>query len=59
MNIKKDVKHYYENCLRNEFIQNRLGMVFIIDKLRENQLRWHGYVLRRLVDAFIRKVETL
>lgn len=34
-------------------------MVPTTDKLRENQLRWCGLVLRKLVDALIRKAETI
>lgn len=37
--------------LRNEFIQNRLGVKAIIGKLRETQLRLYGHVFRRMLDG--------
>ena len=40
-------------------MRGRLGVAPISDKLRENRLRWFGYVCRRPVDAPARKVEKI
>jgi len=36
-----------ENRIRNENVRNSVGVVSIVDKLRENRLRRLGYVIKR------------
>ena len=36
-----------EHKIRNEYIRGSIGVASIVDKLRENRLRWLGHVLRR------------
>ncbi|KAF0752588.1 Uncharacterized protein FWK35_00011041 [Aphis craccivora] len=36
-----------EDRIRNEYIRGSIGVAPIVDKLRENRLRWLGHVLRR------------
>lgn len=36
-----------EDGIKNDFIKGSIGMVPIVDKLRENKLRWLVYTIRR------------
>ncbi|EYB94782.1 hypothetical protein Y032_0167g124 [Ancylostoma ceylanicum] len=36
----------HADCIRNEKIRERFGIVPIADKLRETRLTWYGHVLR-------------
>eukprot|EP00102_Acyrthosiphon_pisum_P026090 XP_016663300.1 PREDICTED: uncharacterized protein LOC107884852 [Acyrthosiphon pisum] len=36
-----------EDRIRNEYIRDSIGVASIVDKMRENRLRWLGHVLRR------------
>jgi hypothetical protein len=41
--------------IRNEDIRQKVGVVPIEDKMREHRLRWFGHVIRRPLDAPVRK----
>jgi len=43
--------------IRNEVIRKKVGVAGIVDKLRENRLRWFGHVRRRPEGAPVRRVE--
>ena len=45
--------------LRNEYIQGKLGVAPIADKLRENRLRWFGHVCRHSIFDTSRTVENI
>ena len=45
--------------IRNECIRQKLGVVSIEEKLREDRLRWFGHISRRSRDAPVRKVEDI
>ena len=45
--------------IRNEDIKSKLGVVSIVDKLREGRLRWFGHVRRRPSSAPVRRCESL
>lgn len=36
-----------ENRIRNEYIKFSVGVASIDDKMREDRLRWFGYMMRR------------
>jgi hypothetical protein len=36
-----------ENRIRNEYLRGRIGVALIVDKMRENRLRWFGHMMRR------------
>ena len=44
--------------VRNEDIRIKIGVASIEEKMRENRLRWFGYVRCRPIDAF-RRVERI
>ena len=43
--------------VRNEFIQEKVGVASMEDKMREVRLRWFGHVMRRCTDALVRRCE--
>ncbi|PKA57161.1 ataxia telangiectasia mutated family protein [Apostasia shenzhenica] len=45
--------------MRNEYIQKKVGVAPIEDKLRESRLRWFGHLNRRPIEAPVRKIELL
>ncbi|XP_047257721.1 uncharacterized protein LOC124889778, partial [Capsicum annuum] len=45
--------------VRNEIIREKLGVASVEDKLREVRLRWFGHVMRRGMDAPVRRCERL
>ena len=51
----------YENTLsdrvKNEVIRKKLSVVDIVDKLKENRLRWFGHVRRRSQGDPVRRAE--
>ncbi|KAG5583186.1 hypothetical protein H5410_053813 [Solanum commersonii] len=54
-----DVWHIRREKVRNEVVQNKVGMTSIIDKMKEARLRWFRYVKRRYTDTPVRKCERL
>lgn len=36
-----------EDKIRNEYVRDSIGVVSVVEKMRENRLRWFGYVMRR------------
>ncbi|RXH91995.1 hypothetical protein DVH24_021018 [Malus domestica] len=49
--------HTRKDKIRNEDIQGKIGVAEIEGKMRENQLRWFGYVQRRPIDAPVRRCD--
>ncbi|PHT66729.1 hypothetical protein T459_31154 [Capsicum annuum] len=47
------------NRVRNEIIQEKVGVESVEDKIREVRLRWFGHVMRRGTDAPVRRCERL
>ena len=45
--------------IRNVDIRSKVGVVSIVDKLRESRLRWFGHVRRRQITAPVRRCESL
>ncbi|XP_076938837.1 uncharacterized protein LOC143607188 [Bidens hawaiensis] len=43
--------------IRNEVFRERLGIVSILEKIKEGRLRWFGHVKRRPTTAPVRVVE--
>ena len=41
------------------YIRGKIGMTFIVDKMREVRLRWFGHIRRRPRDALVRRCETI
>lgn len=37
--------------IKNEDIQDKVGVAFVVDKIREVKLRWFGHVKRRCADT--------
>lgn len=44
-NVEMNVRHYKEGPIKKKNIWNKMGTTPIIDKLRENLLRWYGHAL--------------
>lgn len=36
-----------ENRIRNEHVRGSIGVTLIVNKVRENRLRWFGNVMKR------------
>jgi hypothetical protein len=49
--------HTKKDKVRNEIIREKVGVESIEAKMRENHLRWFGYIHRRWEDAPIRRIE--
>ena len=47
------------NRVKNDVIQEKVGVASVEDKLREARLRWFGHVMRRGMDAPVRRCERL
>ena len=45
--------------IRNEVIRDKIGVASIEDKMREARLRWYGHIRTRLMDASVRRCETM
>ncbi|XP_070025956.1 uncharacterized protein [Nicotiana sylvestris] len=45
--------------IRNEAIQDKVGVASVDDKMRESRLRWFEHVKRRSIDAPVRRCERL
>jgi len=45
--------------IKNADILDKVGVVPVVDKMREVRLRWFGYVKRRCSDAPVRKCKRL
>ena len=48
-----------EDKIRNEYIRGSIGVASIVDKMRENRLRWFGHVLRREETEAVRLVREM
>ncbi|XP_071703873.1 uncharacterized protein [Rutidosis leptorrhynchoides] len=58
--IDEDVSHRIKvDMIPNGVFRENLGVRSITDKLREEQLRWYGHVMRRPHSAPVRRVEAL
>ncbi|XP_070041089.1 uncharacterized protein [Nicotiana tomentosiformis] len=51
--------HTYKDKIRNKVIGEKVGVAPVEDKLWESRLRWIGQVLRRDIDAPVRRCERL
>ena len=58
-NAKVDVRVTRSDEIRNEVIQNKVGIALVVDKMRKARLRWFGHVKRRCVDTPVRRCERL
>jgi len=47
------------NRVRNKTIREKVGMTLVENKMREVRLRWFGHVMRRGMDAPVRRCERL
>jgi nonsense-mediated mRNA decay protein 3 len=36
-----------EDRIKNEYVRGSIGVASILDKMRDNRLRWFGHVMRR------------
>jgi hypothetical protein len=36
-----------ENRIRNKYVRGCIGVASVVDKMRENRLRWFGHVMRQ------------
>ncbi|XP_070002878.1 uncharacterized protein [Nicotiana sylvestris] len=52
-------RHTRMNKIRNEDIQEKVGVAPIEDKMREARLRWFGHIHRRSTEAPVRRCERL
>jgi len=57
--LQKNKIYFYNVKIRNEVIRGKIGVASIEDKMREIRLRWFGHVRRRLMDAPVRRCETI
>lgn len=51
--------HTRSDKIRNEDIRYKVGVVSVVDKMREERMRWFGHVKRRYVDALVRRCKRL
>lgn len=42
--------------IRNGYVRGSIGVISIVDKVRENRLRWFGHVMRRENSKAVRMV---
>ena len=54
-----DMRGHKERLIRNEEIRGKVGVAPIGDKMRENRLRWFGYVRRRPTEAPVKRCESM
>ncbi|XP_019240349.1 PREDICTED: uncharacterized protein LOC109220340 [Nicotiana attenuata] len=52
-------RHARLDKIRNEVIQEKVGVASVEDKIREARLRWFGHVKRRSIEAPVRRCERL
>jgi len=45
-----------EDRIRNEYARGGMGVASIVNKMRENRLRWFGHVMRRKNSEAVRTV---
>lgn len=45
--------------VRNEDIRVKARVTYVVDKMREVWLSWFGHVMRRCIDALVRRRERL
>jgi hypothetical protein len=45
-----------EDRIRNEYVRGSIGVATIVDKMRENRLRWFGHLMRRQETKVVRAV---
>ena len=51
--------HTRLNKIRNKAIRGKIRVASIEDKMREARLHWFGHIRRRLMDAPVRRCETI
>ncbi|KAG5610037.1 hypothetical protein H5410_021318 [Solanum commersonii] len=51
--------HTRSDKIRNEDIRDKVGVASMVDKMREERLRWFGHVKRRCIDAPVRRCKRL
>lgn len=49
-------RHTRKNKIRNEKIQDKIGVAYVMDKIRKIRLRWSECVKRRCIDTLVRSV---
>ena len=45
--------------IRNVVIRKKVGVAPIEDKMRETRLRWFGHIMRRCINALVRRCEMI
>jgi len=43
--------------MSNKYIRSSIGVISIVDKMRENRLKWFGHILRREKTETVRLVK--
>lgn len=46
----------FKDRMKKENIWSKLGITPIEDKMRENRIRWFGYVHRRPINAIVKEL---
>ena len=46
-------RHTRKDKFRNDYIQKKVGVTLIEEKMTEARLRWFGYVQRRLIEISV------
>ncbi|KAF3642557.1 hypothetical protein FXO37_22455 [Capsicum annuum] len=66
MSLALGLKRAFDNTvggrcdrIRNEVTQDKVGVTYMVDKMRETRSRWFGHVMRRGSNALVRRCERL